>query len=73
MANSTIFGPVNLGNTNEINLIELIRILELKFGRRLDYVFHKSLEDDPQKRKPDINLAKIELIWIPIVDIETGL
>jgi dTDP-glucose 4,6-dehydratase len=73
MANSTIFGPVNLGNTNEINLIELIRILELKFGRRLDYLFHKSLEDDPQKRKPDINFAKIELNWIPIVDIETGL
>ncbi len=73
MANSKIFGPVNLGNTNEINLIELIKILELKFGRKLDYILYKSLEDDPQKRKPDINFARIELDWAPIVDLETGL
>ena len=73
MANSTIFGPVNLGNTNEINLIELIKILELKFGRKLHYELHESLEDDPQKRKPDINFATTELNWTPKVDLETGL
>ena len=73
MSNSTVFGPVNLGNTNEINLIELIKMLELKFGRKLDYVVHKSLEDDPQKRKPDIKFAETELNWTPIVDLETGL
>ena len=32
-----------------------------------------SPEDDPKRRRPDINLAKSLLDWSPIIDLETGL
>jgi len=30
-------------------------------------------QDDPEKRRPDISLAKEKLDWEPKVDTETGL
>ena len=30
-------------------------------------------QDDPERRKPDISLAKEKLKWEPKVDAETGL
>ena len=36
----------------------------------LDNIFPK---DDPNTRKPDISLAKSNLNWSPVLDLETGL
>jgi UDP-glucuronate decarboxylase len=37
-------------------------------------IIYKDLpEDDPKRRRPDINLAKSILDWSPIIDLETGL
>jgi nucleoside-diphosphate-sugar epimerase len=35
--------------------------------------FTERPEDDPQVRRPDISLAKLELGWEPKVPLDTGL
>ena len=35
--------------------------------------YYKLPEDDPLRRNPDITLAKKQLMWKPIVELEDGL
>ncbi|MFA7097742.1 MAG: SDR family NAD-dependent epimerase/dehydratase, partial [Gammaproteobacteria bacterium] len=66
-------GPVNLGNPAEITILELARrIIELCGSR--SRIVHKPLPvDDPERRQPDITLAKEALGWAPTTDLDTGL
>lgn len=66
-------GPVNLGNPNEMSILELAKkIIELTNSK--SKVITKPLpKDDPTRRKPDISLAKKELNWSPDHDLVTGL
>jgi len=55
--------PVNLGNTQEINMLTLAQeIIELS-NSRSDIVFKPLPEDDPKQRKPDIKKAKELIGW----------
>lgn len=67
------YGPVNLGNPNEMPIKALAeRIINLTGSR--SKIVHKPLpKDDPTRRQPDISLAKKELGWEPTVDLDTGL
>ena len=66
-------GPVNLGNPQEIGVLELAeKILKLT-GSRSQIVFKPLPEDDPRQRKPDITLAKEKLDWAPKGSLEEGL
>jgi UDP-glucuronate decarboxylase len=67
------YGPVNLGNPNEMPIKALAeRIINLTGSR--SKIVHKPLpKDDPTRRQPDISLAKKELGWEPAVDLDTGL
>jgi dTDP-glucose 4,6-dehydratase len=73
MAKSSEFGPLNLGNPNEMTLNELV----IEVGKFFDYellVENKpALIDDPVRRKPDISLASKKLNWKPLVQLEEGL
>ena len=71
--NSSITGPINLGNPQEITMLELAeRILDLtKSKSRL--VFRELPSDDPRKRKPDITLAQNILKWNPVTSLDDGL
>jgi dTDP-glucose 4,6-dehydratase len=73
MAKSSEFGPLNLGNPNEMTLNELV----IEVGKFFDYellVENKpALIDDPVRRKPDISLANNKLNWKPLVQLEEGL
>jgi len=66
-------GPINLGNTNEVSMIELgstiLEILELN----RDFEFINLPSDDPTRRRPDISKAKELLDWSPLVGLEEGL
>jgi UDP-glucuronate decarboxylase len=66
-------GPVNLGNPNEMTIADLAkRVIELT-GSSSKIVQRPLPQDDPTRRQPDISLAKGELSWAPVVDLEAGL
>jgi UDP-glucuronate decarboxylase len=66
-------GPVNLGNPNEFTILELAKKI-IKLTNSKSKIIYKPLpEDDPRKRKPDINLAKKELKWEPKIELDEGL
>lgn len=66
-------GPVNLGNPNEMTIIDLAkRVIELT-GSSSRIVKRPLPQDDPTRRQPAIDLAKRELGWTPSVDLNDGL
>ena len=66
-------GPVNLGNPDEFSILELAEKI-LKLTKSPSKIIHKPLpSDDPEKRCPDISLAKEKFSWQPKVTIEEGL
>jgi len=66
-------GPVNLGNPEEITILELAeKVIALtKSNSRI--VFKPLPSDDPLRRLPDIQLAKEKLNWSPVVGLDEGL
>ena len=73
MAQSSEFGPINLGNPNEITLNQLIKEISKLLSKDLETVNLPELKDDPVRRKPDISLAKEKLGWEPKVSLIQGL
>jgi len=65
--------PINLGNPQEMTLLDLAkRILRLT-GSRSEIVFRPLPVDDPKVRQPDITRARALLGWEPRVDTDEGL
>lgn len=65
--------PMNLGNPNEMPLLELAKkIIELT-GSRSQIIYEPLPQDDPRQRCPDIRRAKKELGWEPQVHLGAGL
>ncbi len=73
MMESNEIGPINLGNPQEISILDLAKLIIRLTNSKSKIVFKKLPKDDPKKRKPDIKKAKEKLKWRPKVDIETGL
>jgi UDP-glucuronate decarboxylase len=68
-----VTGPINLGNPNEMTMLELAdRIVEL-VGSRSEIVHRPLPADDPTQRRPDISQAHDVLDWRPTVDVGQGL
>ena len=66
-------GPVNLGNPDEITILELAQRVIRKTESRSEIV-HKPLpENDPRQRQPHVALARERLGWEPVVPLEMGL
>ena len=66
-------GPINLGNPNEITILELAKKV-ISLTKSSSTVAHKELPtDDPKIRQPDITKAKTELGFEPVVQLEEGL
>ena len=73
MMNSDFVGPVNLGNPNEISMLQLAsKVLELTQSQS-EIIYMNLPEDDPKRRKPDISIAINKLNWNPKFDLEYGL
>ena len=73
LAESDIHLPVNLGNPNEMTLLELAETVIEVAGSRSEIVFEALPVDDPQVRQPDITRAKQLLGWEPEVELREGL
>jgi UDP-glucuronate decarboxylase len=66
-------GPVNLGNPVELSILEIANKILLITGSRSKVVFKPLPPDDPERRCPDITLAKKILNWTPTVSLDEGL
>jgi dTDP-glucose 4,6-dehydratase len=66
-------GPVNIGNPNELSMLELAEsVRELSLSDS-PIAFVPRPQDDPMIRKPDIALAGAVLGWAPRVELREGL
>jgi len=70
---SDINEPVNLGNPEEITLLELAQIIKDLTKSKSKIVFKPLPVDDPKVRRPDITLATTKLKWKPEVSLKEGL
>jgi UDP-glucuronate decarboxylase len=66
-------GPVNLGNPNEFRIVDLAEKIVAMTGSRSPIEFRPLPSDDPVQRQPDITLARQELRWEPVVQLDEGL
>lgn len=64
---------VNLGNPNELTVLDLVQKVVKLTGTRSSLVRRPLPTDDPHRRRPDIGLAERLLGWRPTVDLDTGL
>jgi dTDP-glucose 4,6-dehydratase len=71
--NSGETGPMNLGNPEEIKIIELAHTIGDLAGGGSEIAFVQRPVDDPELRCPDITLAQRELGWRPEVSLLTGM
>jgi dTDP-glucose 4,6-dehydratase len=65
--------PVNIGNPQELSLLELAKAVIEATGSKSEIVFEALPVDDPQVRQPDITRARQLLGWEPEVPLEEGL
>ena len=65
--------PVNLGNPQPLNMVELANEIIQLTNSRSEIVFKELPADDPLQREPVIKRAKELLDWSPSVDRTNGL
>lgn len=65
--------PVNIGNPQEITVLEFARKIIAHTGARSRIVFKPLPQDDPRQRRPDITRARKWLDWAPQVSLGEGL
>ncbi len=65
--------PVNLGNPEEVSLLDFAKEVVALTGSKSKLVFEPLPKDDPKIRKPDISKAKRLLGWEPKVKRAEGL
>lgn len=66
-------GPVNLGNPEEFTIMELAQFIVKLTGSQSKIIRKELPRDDPERRRPDISLAKSVLNWSPKVSLEEGI
>ncbi|MBZ5516206.1 MAG: GDP-mannose 4,6-dehydratase [Acidobacteriia bacterium] len=70
---SDLHGPVNLGNPEEIQLLNLARLVIREARSKSAIAFEPLPQDDPQLRRPDITRAATHLGWQPKVTLREGI
>jgi dTDP-glucose 4,6-dehydratase len=66
-------GPMNIGNPQEIPVLQLAERIRDLTGSPSEITFVPRPEDDPTVRQPDISLARRVLRWEPAVSLDDGL
>jgi dTDP-glucose 4,6-dehydratase len=65
--------PVNIGNPEEMTLLQLAEAVIKATGTQSEIVYEALPVDDPQVRQPDITRARQVLGWEPEVGLDEGL
>ena len=66
-------GPVNIGNPGEFTIRQLAELTLELTGSKSKLIEKPLPVDDPERRRPDITLAKQKLGWEPKVPLREGL
>ena len=73
LMNSDEHEPTNIGNPQEITILEFAERIRALLGVKTPIVFNPLPQDDPKQRCPDIGKARRLLKWEPKVNLEEGL
>ena len=73
LLDSEVVDPVNLGNPEEVTVVDLARAVCRAVGVEPDIRFVERPVDDPTHRKPDITRAREVLGWEPRVGLDDAL
>ena len=65
--------PVNLGNDEELTVLEIAERIRELTGTRSELVFLSRPEDDPERRRPDLRRVFAGIAWRPQWGIHDGL
>jgi nucleoside-diphosphate-sugar epimerase len=64
--------PINIGNDDERSVLDIARAMAEVAGRPFEIEYTSAREGDPQRRKPDLTLARA-MGWKPTTSLEEGL
>ncbi len=73
LSQSEYSDPVNVGNPDEISMLDLAKEIIALAGSKSKIVFKDLPIDDPKIRQPDIEVARKVLGWKPEVERKEGL
>jgi dTDP-glucose 4,6-dehydratase len=73
LLDSSLTGPVNIGNPDERTMLELAHVVLEATGSSSDITFEPLPQDDPTRRCPDITLARSALGWEPTTGLGKGI
>ena len=73
LLDSTETGPVNCGTEHEMSMRQLAETIVALTGSSSPIVLTRRGADDPEKRRPDLTLARTRLGFEPQVGPEEGL
>jgi len=73
LLNSNVNDPVNIGNPQEMTVLEIAEEILRLTGSKSRIVFRALPEDDPKVRQPDITRARELLGWEPKVPVREAL
>lgn len=65
--------PVNLGNPQEFTILKFANLIKNKINPNINIDFKALPEDDPLRRKPNIDIAKEKIGWEPFINLSEGL
>ena len=68
-----VAGPMNLGNADEVPIIDLARTIIDITGTKSRVAFRSLPENDPRRRRPDLGLMRAVLGLKPSVSLRRGL
>jgi UDP-glucuronate decarboxylase len=72
-SDSSIIGPINMGNPGEFTMLELAEKVLKQTGSKSKLIHLPLPQDDPKQRRPDITLAQQLLGWTLTVSLDQGL
>jgi dTDP-glucose 4,6-dehydratase len=73
LLDSTESGPINCGTEHELTMLELAELIVRLTKSDSPIELVERTEDDPEKRRPDLTLARTKLGYEPRIDPEEGL
>ena len=68
-----VTGPINVGNPTECTILDLAKLILELTGSKSKLAFVPAAEDDPLRRRPNIELAKSTIKWEPQISLQEGL